>query len=509
MTTQIEKWDFFEHTMRYHDADNPFIDVNFRATFTNEDNTVEVVGFYDGDGAFKVRFMPNREGEWQFVTQSNVPALDQQWGAFECVAPSAENHGPVRVAEKLNFAYADGSPYIPVGTTCYVWNLQGEVLEGQTLSTLKNAPFNKMRMCVFPKRFPFNQNEPPSYPFPGESGNWEFSRFNPSYFQHLEQRILDLRVLGIEADLILFHPYDEGTWDFDKMPADVNARYLRYLVARLGAIRNVWWSFANEYEVLRHHTMEDWDHYMQLVQAIDPYDHLRSIHNLGVFYDHNKPWVTHCSIQHGETVRVNKWLERYQKPVIVDECGYEGDIDHAWGDLSAEEMVVRFWLGFTQGAFVGHGETYYNEEEILWWSKGGKLVGGSPRRIAFLRDLFESAPPLTPMQRIEPEEFVLSEVDKVFNSGKALNTLERMTMAGWFSEAAGVNIDAGYFLFYYGMHQPGGREYQLPTDETFRIDLIDTWNMTIETVAEQASGVTRISMPRKKYMAVCIQRDSL
>ena len=67
----------------------------------------------------------------------------------------------------------------------------------------------------------------------------------------MEQRIAQLRDLGIEADVIIFHPYDEGHWGFDRMPADADDRYLRYLVSRLAAFRNVWWSLANEYDFMK------------------------------------------------------------------------------------------------------------------------------------------------------------------------------------------------------------------------------------------------------------------
>jgi hypothetical protein len=40
----------------------------------------------------------------------------------------------------------------------------GAALEEQTLETLSTAPFNKMRMCVFPKHYTFNHNEPELYP---------------------------------------------------------------------------------------------------------------------------------------------------------------------------------------------------------------------------------------------------------------------------------------------------------------------------------------------------------
>src|SRR5262249_24638893 len=138
-------------------------------------------------------------------------------GEFQCTSATEGNYGPVRVKNTFHFAYEDGTPYIPVGTTCYVWTHQGEELEQETLGTLKTAPFNKMRMCVFPKSYQFNANEPVYYPYEGSvQEGWDFTRFNPVFFQHLEKRIADLGKLGIEADLILFHAYDR--WGFSEMP---------------------------------------------------------------------------------------------------------------------------------------------------------------------------------------------------------------------------------------------------------------------------------------------------
>lgn len=526
MAVQVEKWDFFELPLPYQGSGNPFENVTLEASFKNQDRQVQVTGFYDGAGVYKVRFMPDQEGQWQYVTRSNVPALNEQHGDFLCVAPSSSNHGPVRVVNSTNFAYEDGTPYIPVGTTCYVWNLQGDALEELTLKTLAQAPFNKMRMCVFPKRYSFNLNEPPSYPFPGKvtrewdpammnsyrssepPNYWDFSQFNPEYFQHLEKRILDLQALGIEADLIIFHPYDFGAWGFDRMPAEVNDRYLKYLVARLAAFRNLWWSFANEYDLMVDRTMEDWDHYMQLVQQADPYNHLRSIHNCGSFYDHNKPWVTHCSIQHHAIHRVPTWLKKYNKPVVIDECGYEGNIHMMWGDLSPEEMVARFWLGFVQGGSVGHGETYVNAEEVLWWSKGGQLHGESGPRIQFLRQIFEQAPALTPLEKVDMEFLNLMDPEakaRLFNASKR-SADKVIAEGGWNNEAAGYNTEKGYYLFYFGMHQPGSRNFNLQ-DGTFRVDVIDTWDMTINTISENAAGKTCVELPTKKFMAIRIQKN--
>ena len=74
-------------------------------------------------------------------------------------------------------------------------------------------------MCVFPKSYLFNTNEPARYPFARDSnGDWDFTRFDPEFFRHLEMRIEQLAELEIETDLILFHPYDR--WGFSEMPQD-------------------------------------------------------------------------------------------------------------------------------------------------------------------------------------------------------------------------------------------------------------------------------------------------
>lgn len=507
----VEQWGMFELVLKGNSAGNPFMEVELTAEFRQGNRLVKVFGFYDGSGVYRVRFMPDTPGEWRYETHCSTSAVEKTSGMFTCVAASEGNHGPVRVANKVHFAYSDGTRYIPVGTTCYVWNLQDDALEEQTLLTLENAPFNKIRMCVFPKRYTYNQNEPPIYPFPGKPNAWDYSQFIPEYFQHLEERIFDLQKRGIEADLIVFHPYDWGAWGFHKMPIDVNQRYLRYLVARLAAIRNVWWSFANEYDLFFDRTEEEWDLYIKLVRKYDPYGHLCSIHNLGRFFDHSKPWITHCSIQHADTGRTIKWIKKYNKPVVVDECGYEGDLHMTWGDLSAEELVLRFWRGFAQGGYVGHGETYVNDEEILWWSKGGRLRGESIPRIAFLREILEAAPPLMPVEigDSEREDLDLRDPRILAHMMGSLSEdeMDQVIMtAGWQIDAGGYNSSEGYYLFYYALHQPLAREFNFPAGSRYRIDLIDTWNMTIVTAAENVTGRVRVQMPGKKHMAIRIQR---
>src|SRR5690348_2650969 len=156
----VEQWGVFEVALNGPTNGNPFLEVRFSATFTQGESTVEANGFYDGDGIYRVRFMPETQGQWHYVTDSSSAELTRKSGDFEVTPPSAQDHGPVRVAHTYHFAYADGTPYKELGTTCYVWELQPEALQRETLETLAAAPFNKLRFCVFPKHYTWNTNEP-------------------------------------------------------------------------------------------------------------------------------------------------------------------------------------------------------------------------------------------------------------------------------------------------------------------------------------------------------------
>lgn len=93
----VSIWDFVELAFPSPKSGNPFVRVEFSAVFRQGDRVLEPEGFYDGDGAFEVRFMPDREGEWTYRTKSNRDALHVKKERFVCVAPVAGCHGPVHV----------------------------------------------------------------------------------------------------------------------------------------------------------------------------------------------------------------------------------------------------------------------------------------------------------------------------------------------------------------------------------------------------------------------------
>ncbi|HSU50229.1 MAG TPA: DUF5060 domain-containing protein [Segetibacter sp.] len=504
---KVEQWGRYEITLRGSSSGNPFKDVSVTGTFTKGSKAVEVQGFYDGNGMYKIRFMPTEIGQWTFTTKSNQVSINNKSGSFYCTNPSANNHGPVRVHGTYNFKYADGKTYYPFGTTLYAWVHQDKALQEETLQTLATAPFNKVRMCVFPKYYTHVENEPELYPYLLETKKksadgkikftWDFNRFDPLFFQHLEQRIDDLGKLGIEADVIIFHPYDKGKWGFDSMGKKNDLQYIKYLVARLSSFRNVWWSLANEYDFIKSKSRQDWDEYAKAVVKNDPYRHLCSIHNGNIYYDHWKPEFTHASIQNGSAVedfgRAVLLRDAYFKPVIYDEVCYEGNLTSRWGRLTGEEMTAAFWQGIIAGTYVTHGETYQNDSDIIFWAKGGKLRGTSPARIGFLRKILEEGP--GPLMLADP----------------------------W-KDNKTAQADSNFYLIYLGKEVQSEWPFSLPKKNgpsagaKFKAEIIDTWNMTITPVPEVFEladpvdyrlidkNSRRIPLPGKPYLAIRITR---
>src|SRR3712207_4038852 len=96
--TRVERWGLCELAFAGPAGGNPFVDVALSALFTAGGRTVRVPGFYDGDGAYRIRFSPPEAGRWSWRTSSNAPALDGRTGVVDAAPPSPRNHGPVQVA---------------------------------------------------------------------------------------------------------------------------------------------------------------------------------------------------------------------------------------------------------------------------------------------------------------------------------------------------------------------------------------------------------------------------
>ena len=514
--TEVAQWEQFAQSFTCKTSGNPFTDVELSAEFIHEstNDTLQICGFYDGNDTFRLRFMPTQQGKWRFITHSNIAEMNAKRGVLLCTKPKSDCHGMVIAAEDHAFRYADGTFYHPFGTTSYAWTHASAYRQEETYASLAASGFNKLRFCVFPNNSV--NDEPSLYPFrlirteTDSVGKrhyvWDYNSFNPAFFQHLERSISRLQSMQIEADLILFSPYDEGRWGFDRMPMEANMRYLKYVVSRLSSYRNIWWSMANEWDLVKKKTLQQWKDMSCYVSEQDPYHHLLSIHGgTATYIDYNLPYFTHVSVQDqgplynfegAATVR-----NIFPKPIIFDEVCYEGDHESRWAQLTGQEMLQRIWTGLIGGTYVTHGECFCSEPNFYtgyaFLATGGQFKGTSASRIKFTRDIIESLP-----------------------------SPPRLADRSW--DPATAAAGEGIYLIYFGDKTQREWAFSLPAKcdkwkrtaegDRFKVDIIDTWNMTItpcDTIFEvQAAAAKRmvdkqkrsVLLPNKPYILLKISR---
>ncbi len=516
------QYDTFELTFNGPALEENCQSADIRAEFTGNGESKTVSGFYCGDGVYKVRFLPQETGTYTW----KVTGVVSGEGTEECFPAVPGFHGMVRT-EGTAFRFEDGTPFHPFGTTVYALISQSQDLIKKTMTTLFQGPFNKVRMCVFPKHYDFNHNEPDYYPFEkAADGTWDPTHPVYPFWDALDTYITRLGLMQIQVDLILFHPYDR--WGFDGMGLEKDKQYLDYLLRRLSAYPNVWWSLANEYE-LTDRTMEEWYQIEDFIADHDPYGHLLSCHNIFKVYDAGRPHVTHASIQSKEFYKLNEWIHQFNKPVVLDECAYEGNIEPFWGSITGEEMTRRFWRAVSCGAYCTHGETFYSDDDVLWWSRGGVLKGESPRRIGFCRTIIESLPghlegepgalsrmmpflDMTEEEREKQIETLRSSAPDPKRAESMVRMLRALAYAG--KEAArGVctsestwygHIGTDCYLRFHDTRPLVRDTIELPTDKTYTVRVLDVWNMTDTTVMTGVNGKIVVPLPGKENMAVLI-----
>ncbi len=408
----VRRYEIFEWTLSadVSGIENPFTQVTLKAVVTGPDGEKRLDGFYDGSDRFVLRYMPKSEGVFTLTTRSNLPALDKRTAAFTAMPAAPENHGPVEV-RGMHFRHHDGARAFVMGTTAYVWHHRPAEVRKKTLDSFETFGFNKIRMLFFPKHYTGGYGaidvsyEPPCYPFEGTPGAFDFTRPNPAFFREYEDRLRELDARGIIADTILFHPYDFGHWAIDTgMDEDQALAYLKYLIARIASFKNVWWSLANEYDIkmlpdkktLRvGYDVRDWDVIGEFIKARDPSGHPVSCHNIpfGRIYP-DRPWMSHVSYQHPDTYTTMIELQaRYQKPVINDEYQYEGNTPDDWGNTTGEIELERHWRSAMAGGYATHGEAFIRDNNRdIFWAYGGDLIGESPKRLKYLREIIERCP---------------------------------------------------------------------------------------------------------------------
>jgi hypothetical protein len=484
----VEVYDFLEltATIESPQIQNPFTDAALRGRFELADGSRywQVDGFCDSeDGSvYRIRFMPPTAGDYRYLVEYRHGA-DRKAASGTFHAFKGNRRGPIRVDAKYPWHFVwegTGEHYFFNGTTAYwLMGWSDEKVIQSSIERLHWLKINRMRVTVA-GRTNLAYGEPVMVgekwtsfltPWPAQMPDdlyhpgFDYSRFYLPHWQRLDRMLRFARERDIIISLVLdmndskTHP-DAGSED--------ERRFLRYVVARLGAFSNITWDLGDD---LDHFRTDSWTHRTgEMIEDSDPYHHLATSHPINNRHqDLTASWFGFTSFQEWSRQQHTFMLlqRRRQKalgriiPQTNEEYGYE---DHypLWsqglGSDSADVLRRTAWDIVMAGGYQTTGESARRGTNIWPDTGGGWLNGRGDDNMTMLQGYAHMVDFLTSFEwwKTEPHDELVSkgayclanpgEIYVVYlpKGGTVTIKLKRGAyQAAWFSPASGQTLQIG------------------------------------------------------------------
>ena len=206
---------------------NPYASVELRAEFRSPDGgrTKVASGFWDGGRQFRIRFSPDYVGRWDLRILSNLESVDRKVFSFQAVEARAP--GFLQVFNTRYFKYTSGNEahYWIGDTALAVADTPFETFK-RIADRRVDQKFNHVRGLVLGVGVtPAKVLADPDFP-------------NVEHFRQLDQKVRYLSERGVFFDVVFADRNDQLTKLLPRRQQ--RERYIRYVVARLGAYRVTW-----------------------------------------------------------------------------------------------------------------------------------------------------------------------------------------------------------------------------------------------------------------------------
>ncbi len=287
---EVSRWARHEFVIRARShVANPFRDAAFVGTFVSPSGRTNVVdGFYDGDDRWCLRFAPDEEGPWRYQLRGEGVEILQR-GELRCTASAGPGFIGLHPANPQAFAWSDGTPFLPMGDTCYGLFDDSPItpeLREEYLRTRRAQRFNFVRLTVGHSEARAAADHD-YWAWGGTPERPDLDRFNPVFFRKFDALMDQLDRAGMNVELLLLNFYRRPFTDTNLWTPARERQWLRYLLARYAASQRVFlWTIANEYEThpdgryrLDYPADVDWvKNTARFIKANDPYRHLVTVH---------------------------------------------------------------------------------------------------------------------------------------------------------------------------------------------------------------------------------------
>jgi hypothetical protein len=334
-----------------------FDEIELTATFVAPSGrTLEWFGVYDGDGmggqagnVWRLTFLPDEVGTWHYdyAWSDGTPGGSGLIGVV-----GSTNRGLLRIADDSPFhlKYQNGERMFWTGDT--EWPFLSDIFTQaerfDAIDFLADHHINNLLMCLL------DDQGIDVVPWEGTRSVHDKNRYQLSRWHLWDDVIRYMNERGIVADLWFYS--DDSSWLYPDAFSKQEDQYFKYIVGRYGAMPNVTWNLALEYDEYR---TDEWaEHYAEYVSDVDTFDHLLAVHQLqGDFPFPGNPHFDHTALQSFKsqfTLNQLVLAARQQVidagrpiPIMMEEFCIEGH-------LGTQNVLTGIWAVMAGGAMYKH-----------------------------------------------------------------------------------------------------------------------------------------------------------
>ncbi|QDT55887.1 Putative endoglucanase [Caulifigura coniformis] len=342
-------WGRFEAALENRTpCSDPYRDVSLEVTATRPDGKeLKLDGFYDGEFTWRFRVLMDQVGEWRYSAAFSDGSRSAA-GTFQCI-PS-DSPGPVDRDETnpIWFGYrGNGHGLVRgfhVGDRFFAENWP----DRERRAFLDWAQGQGYNLLSIASHF-VNRQEPK------RGAGWrtpDLWPLNAAEYRRTEAILDDLA--RRRMIVFPFAGFFGQNSDYPRDPRDQQL-YIRYTIARFGTYPNLMWNVAGP-EPAAGNWMSETDvrRLGELIDRLDPYDRLLSVHNkTGRDTYRDADWTTYGIVQGPKTID-RELLSRDllgwrhpQKPLLAQETLWSGNINHIGRigrDYTNDDLRKNAWV---------------------------------------------------------------------------------------------------------------------------------------------------------------------
>lgn len=382
---------------------NKFLDLEVLAEFSKDNKKQTVKAFYFDYNTWKIRFLPDEPGLYQYQIKIKSPYLRKTIkGEVEIKTYRKE-----KISIKENqFAINNKQAFLPLGIqdAFFDRNYNGQYFDEMPASTLLEPNLNQANYTYLPldEYLDVYQKEASINIFRYGVENWtpplwnslNLETFNLSTNGGLfgDQLLTELKNRNLKVIMTIFgfYPPFRSTFEInDEDNQKAIAAYLDYVIARFGPMVDLW-EIANEAE-----PSQTWyDFVINYLKENDPYQlpistnwetsHAKNLDFLSVHW--YNPIRQNSELT---SVDINYLVKKYQpqkQAVLISELGFK---DRSWFEEANTQMRLMSWLSTMQNM----GLIFWtNGQNGIYENKDNANIYLGPTERSYLKALQEFLP---------------------------------------------------------------------------------------------------------------------